>query len=518
MVKFQGQPDQFSAGFKKGFWMHSMRLSHARTMDSVIFEWTRLFSMASNALHTPRRLRVPGAVRIRYMALAMASLLAGCANPVPSSAVRSAVPFGGLATVVSDQAPGADPLSQWWQRFNDPLLTALVTQALQANTSVRAAQAALQQSRALRDVRQASMLPGATASTSAQRNQTDSGSASSSFRIGLDASWEPDVFGGRNAALSATESDAQAAQASLGDVRVSVAAEVALAYIQLRGLQSQWQIARNNLASQQETLQLTTWRAQAGLASSLEVEQARAASEQTAAQIPSLQSGQDKTRHSLAVLTGQSPITLNTPLEAVVAIPQAADDLALNIPANTLRQRPDVRAAEHRMEAALARVAVADAAQYPNFSIGGSVGLNALTLSGLAQGAGTVSALLASISMPLFDGGATRSQRLAQEAALEQARASYQAAVLTALKDVQDALVTLRHDRDRRAHLRDAAIAASNAALLAQQRYSSGLIDFQTVLQTQRNLLTAQDAAASSSADISADHVRLYKALGGGWN
>lgn len=417
---------------------------------------------------------------------------------------------------ISSAAPGS--LAQWWQRFNDPLLDDLIERALQNNTSVQTAQAALQQARALRDVKTAGMLPGVSASTSAQRSQSGSQDASNNFRIGLDASWEPDIFGGKRSALNAAQADAQAAQVTLADVQVSIAAEVALAYIQLRGQQAQLMIARSSLVNQDETLQITDWRAQAGLITSLEVEQARTASEQTRAQIPALEASMAKTRHSLAVLTGQAPGALESHLAAFLPVPQAADDLALSIPAQTLRQRPDVRVAEHRIEAALARVSVADAARYPSFSISGSLGLNALTLAALTNGGSVIGALTGGISVPLFDGGAGRAQVLAQEAALEQARVGYQAVVLTALKDVEDALVALQGDRARLVHLQNAATAAANSDLLARQRYASGLIDFQTVLQTQRALLTTQDSVASTRADISADHVRLYKALGGGWN
>ncbi len=429
-----------------------------------------------------------------------------------------AVPTAWSTAAPPTGAATARSLAQWWQKFNDPLLSALVTQALQANTSVRSAQAALQQSRALRDVQSAGLLPRLSASTSAQRSKSSDMEASNSFRAGLDASWEPDVFGGKRSALNATEADAQATQATLADVQVSVAAEVALAYIQLRGQQAQLVIARNNLESQTETLQITDWRAQAGLTTSLEVEQARTASEQTGAQIPTLEANIAKTGHSLAVLTGRTPGALQMQLTSPLAIPQADEDLALSIPAQTLRQRPDVRAAEHRISAALARVSAADAARYPSFSISGSLGLSALTLGALTSGASVASALLGGISVPLFDGGAARAQVQAQEATLEQTRAGYQSVVLTALKDVEDALVALQGDRARLVRLQNAATAADNAALLAQQRYTSGLIDFQIVLQTQRSLLTAQDSVASTSADISADHVRLYKALGGGWN
>ena len=474
--------------------------------------------MASPKFESP--LLRQGAPRALAFAIALVGTLGGCASwsPKTHALPELAVPPEWSTTVSTTPAASADSLVQWWQRFNDPLLSTLVTQALQANTTVRSSQAALQQSRALRDVKNAGLLPNLSASGSAQRNQSGSGAGSNSFRAGLDASWEPDVFGGKRSTLSAAEADAQVAEATLADVQVSVAAEVALAYIQLRGQQAQLMIARDNLTSQKDTLQITDWRAQAGLITSLEVEQARTASEQTSAQIPTLEASVAKTRHSLAVLTGQTPGALQTVLAPTVAIPQAAEELALSIPAKTLRQRPDVRAAEHRISAALARVSAADAARYPGFSISGSVGLNAVTLGALTNGASVVSALLGSISVPLFDGGAAKAQVEAQEAALEQSRVSYESVVLTALKDVEDALVALAGDRARLVRLQGAATAAGNAALLAQQRYTSGLIDFQTVLQTQRTLLTTQDNVASTSADISADHVRLYKALGGGWN
>ena len=251
--------------------------------------------------------------------------------------------------------------------------------------------------------------------------------------------------------------------------------------------------------------------------SSLDVEQAVAATEQTRAQIPSLQTSLEQSRAGLAVLTGQAPGSLQGAWTATAPVPQAGADLALAIPARTLRQRPDIQAAEYRISAALARVAQADAARYPSFNIGGSLGLRALTVSALGNGASVVSSLLAGISVPLFDGGAARAQVQAQQAALESARISYEAAVLTALKDVENALVSLQGNRERMARLGDASQAAANAELLARQRYTSGLIDFRTVLDAQRTLLSTQDALEITRASVSADLVRLYKALGGGW-
>lgn len=444
--------------------------------------------------------------------------LNGCASVAPQSAPFAAVDIPAAWSAADPSATtDTSSLSQWWLRFDDPLLGNLVNQALQANTTVKSAQAALRQARALRDVSAAGLLPAVGSSASAQRSTSGSNDATNNFRVGLDASWELDIFGANRSALDASNAAVQASAASLGDVQVSIAAEVALGYITLRGAQARLAIADENLASQLETLQITQWRLQAGLVTSLEAEQARAAAEQTRAQLPALQTSIAQTRHALAVLTGQPPAALATLLATMSPVPQAADGLVLSIPAETLRQRPDVRAAEQQVAAAIARVAQADAARMPNFKLGGSLGLNALTLGSLTNGASVVSSLLASVSMPVFDGGALRAQVRAQQAALAQAGAAYQATVLTALKDVEDALIALRGDRERLLRLQHAAEAASNAALLARQRFSSGLVDFQTVLETQRTQLNTQDSVASAGADLSADHVRLYKALGGGW-
>jgi outer membrane protein, multidrug efflux system len=463
-------------------------------------------------------------VRLRPIGWAVAGVavvaLWGCASRVPLDAALPPTPeLSAWSASAAAQPAGQTPteLAQWWTRFNDPLLGTLVAQALQANTDLRSAQAVLRQARAQRDVQQAGLGPNIGASASAQRSKSGSNAASSNFSAGFDASWEADIAGGNRSALSAAEADARAAAASLANVQVSLAAEVAVTYIELRGLQARLAIAGSNLAAQTETLQIARWRAQAGLASSLDVEQAVAASEQTRAQIPVLQTSLAQARNGLAVLTGQAPGALQAALGEAAPVPQASADLALSIPAQTLRQRPDVRAAEQRINAALSRVAQADAARYPSFNLSGSLGLRALTLGTLTNGASVVRSLLASVSAPLFDGGAARAQVRAQEAALEQARLNYEAAVLTALKEVQDALVSLQGNRERRASLQGAADAAANAELLARQRYASGLIDFRTVLETQRTLLSTQDGVESTRASVSADLVRLYKALGGGW-
>ena len=452
--------------------------------------------------------------------LGLALLLQGCAHraPVASESPGAALPVAWNAPLPAGVAvlPQADDLARWWERFGDPQLSALVAQALQAHPSALSAQAALRQARAQARVQAAGMLPDVSLSGSAQRSRSG-GQTGNSFQVGLDAGWEPDLFGRLDAGVQASEADARAAQASLEQVHVSLSAEVALQYISLRSLQQRLAIAQRNLETQQQSLQITDWRVQAGLATSLVAEQARAAAEQTAAQVPQLQANLAQAHHALAVLTGQAPAALDAALAAPQAVPQPSQALALDIPADTLRQRPDVRVAQERVQAALARVSQADAARYPSLRLSGSLGLRALTLGALGDSASLVHSLLGSVAVPLFDGGATQAQVQVQQAALEQARQAYQLAVLTALKEVEDALVALQGEAARLAHLQQAAQAAGNAALLAQQRYASGLIDFASVLETQRTQLATQDALATSQANLGSNHVRLFKALGGGW-
>lgn len=455
---------------------------------------------------------------LRLSAVVFVFFLSACVSPPPGSV--ASLPFevpGAWSATESSQSPGVSAAAVWWSRFDDPLLGRLVSEALLSNTSISSARAALRQARALRDVAAAGLQPVLGSSASAQRGKSGGNRAANTFNVGLDASWELDVFGANRSALASSEALAGASAATLGDVQVSIAAEVAIGYIALRGAQARLAIAQNNLASQLDTLQITQWRLQAGLTTSLEAEQARAQAEQTRAQLPVLQTSIAQGSHALAVLTGQPPAALSALLAAVGAVPQASGLLALDFPAETLRRRPDVRAAEYKVSSASALVAQAHAARAPDFRLGGSLGLNALRLASLGNGRAVVTSLLASVSLPLFDGGAARAKITAQQAALDQAQSAYAATVLAALKDVEDALVALRNDRDRLSSLQRAADAAANAALLASQRYASGLIDFQTVLETQRTRLGTQDSVVGASADVSTGHVRLYKALGGGW-
>jgi outer membrane protein, multidrug efflux system len=463
-------------------------------------------------------LHIVTAQRVRLAAPALLALLSACAGLVPQRPGEPpAIDVPAAWSSSRDGIEGRTATREWWQAFNDAQLTSLVERSLRANTDVQVAVANLRQARSLITVQNATLLPQLDASGSAQRSKSSGAPASSLFRAGFDASWEPDLFGANRAGLDATRADALASAASLGDVQVSIAAEVATSYLQWRGTGVRLNVAQENLKLQDETLQIAQWRAQAGLGTSLEVEQARAAAEQTRAQIPLLEATLAQTANSIAVLTARAPGHLPE-LSRIGEAPVAPDGIAVTIPADTLRQRPDVRRAEADVRAAASRATQADAQRYPSFALSGNIGLSALTLGALGASGSGAAALLAGVSMPLFNGGALKAQVDARDAALAGAGSAYHGTVLTALKDVEDSLVALKSAQERRTTLQRATEAADNASLIARQRYGSGLIDFQTVLDTQRTQLSTQDSLASARTDVATAQVRLVKALGGGWS
>jgi NodT family efflux transporter outer membrane factor (OMF) lipoprotein len=441
-------------------------------------------------------------------------LLAGCA-PVGPAYVPPQLPLPSSWSNAAAPPVKADDLGRWWVRLGDPMLSDLVARAMQANADLRSARARLREARARRALASAQRAPAVGASASAAFSRSsESDVTQETYKAGFDAGWEIDVFGGQRRALEGAEADLQASDASVDATRVTLAAEVARNYVELRAFQKRLEIARSNLMGQSETLQLTEWRAQAGLVSSLDVEQARANREQTRAQIPSLQTSVAEAQHRLAILLGVAPGTLNGQLAAAAPIPQPPEAIAAGIPADVLRQRPDVRAAERTLAAETARIGLAEAARYPSFNLTGSIGVDAF---GIGVGSTVTRSLAASVAATIFDGGRLKQQVETQRAVQERAQVSYESIVLTALEDVENALVGLSNARARRAALTEATDAARNAALYARHRYRGGLIDFQTVLDTERSVLSLEDGLATSEADGVLAVIQLYKALGGGW-
>ncbi|KPF44568.1 hypothetical protein D621_18945 [beta proteobacterium AAP51] len=437
-------------------------------------------------------------------------------GPAPASWQAAQAAGAGAATPTD--------LAAWWARFDDAALSRWAQRAQQGSPRALAAEAAWRQAVAQSQAAAAGLAPTLGFSASATRNTRGLQGDGTEERLqtALEARWVPDVFGAAGSALAAAQAQQQASLARWGDVQVQLAGEAALAYIDLRAQQLRLVLAQDTLASQQQTLQITGWRQQAGLVSSLELAQARAAVAQNQALLPALQAAIAQSRHTLALLAGLPPAAGSDAEDergppTLPTLPTAAEDLVLHIPAQALRQRADVRAAEHEVAAALARVGEAQAQRWPSFALAGSIGLSALTLGALGDGASALSTLLASVSLPLFDGGARRAGVQVQQAALQQAQAQYRSTVLGALKEVEDVLVALQGERVRLVALRSAAAAAAQAAALAGQRYRSGLADFQTVLETQRTTFSAQEAVLNTRADEARRHVQLYRALGGGW-
>jgi NodT family efflux transporter outer membrane factor (OMF) lipoprotein len=474
-------------------------------------------------------------VRKAYsLILLVLPILSGCLSIGPD--YRAPVPEAPAAWSrlegPADNATAPD-LGRWWHNLGDPLLSDIVRQALDANLDLRNAQARLREARARRAVALAGFFPAVDASGSRSRSQssreTGSGMTRELYSGSLDASWELDVFGGTRRGFEAAEADFESSLAELHAAQVTVAAEAALSYVEMRALQERLRIARDNLASQTETLQLTQWRAQAGLVDSQDVAQARSNREQTLAQVPALETSLAETQHSLEsrARAAHGPVVVlynnNHPQsgghttcspDVLVSGPNASG----RHPGRHIAPAPDIRAAERALAAETARVGVAEAARYPSFNISGSIGLEALTFRALGGGDAGTSSLLAGITVPIFEAGRLKNQVEIQDAVREQALVAYEKAVLTALQEVENALVSLTRSRERAQALGDATDAARNAADMARLRYASGLIDFQSVLDTERSVRTIEDSLASARADGVLALIRLYKAMGGGWS
>lgn len=453
-----------------------------------------------------------------FLLLALTAALAACSTP--SAPPDTAVVVPDLPASWHAPSPAdtpADTLSGTaWKGFADPLLPQLVDEALAANLDLRSAAAALARARALRDLAAASQGLQLGSGASAARNRNAAGSGNT-LRLGLDASWEADVFGANAAATAAAQADADAAAATLRATRLQVAAETALAYVQWQGVRQQLRVAEASLASQQQTLALVQARLKAGLAGTLELETATATLEQTGARVPALRQTLTQAEHALAVLLGLPPAALGPRLAAApLSLPLVPELPAVGVPAQLLQRRPDLRAAERKAASALATLSQQQAARKPGFTLSGSLALQAATLSGLGGSGALLAGVASAVNWTLLDGGAGEARVAAQQAALDSARITWQAAVLAALQDVEDSLSALATGRERVVALLRASASADEALALARHRWQAGLVDYGTLLDAERTALSAADSLASARTDAASSHIRLLKALGGG--
>ncbi len=467
-------------------------------------------------------------------------LLASCATPSgPRSLSDStiAVPASWQNTSAANtnqpaQTAAADNLSAWWTRYNDPVLNQLISNALQTSPDIRTALSKIAQSRATRGVTKSDLLPslsaGASAGTSRKEDHTTdphTTTSAQSYSVSLDASWELDLFGKNYQSLKAADADLAQTEQNFHAAQVSLAAEVAAAYVSLRSSETQLDVVQETLRTRAETTQITEWRAQSGSASALELQQAISTLEQARASIPSLQQTVTQTRNQLTLLSGLAPGALDKLLAPAASATGAAyvsripksDTPAVSIPADILRQRPDIRAAEYGFAAAVARLKSAERERLPSLKLTGSLSLESIKAGRLFDPSTTVASALGSLTAPIFAGGRIKQNIVIQNELTKQSLIAYESAVLSALTDVENALVSLQRNTERISILNHAAAAAREAAELAAIQYKAGQVDLTTVLDTQRTQLSLEEQQVSATADHTTAQIQLYKALGGGW-
>lgn len=419
---------------------------------------------------------------------------------------------------IADPAPVSADITQYWTLLNDPLLTSFVEQAILQNRDLAQSAARLDQARASLVQARAGYLPSLSATGGINRDIGDLARDGVQFSLGADAAWEMDLFGQISGNVAAAEGELAAQGYSLADLQRLIVGQVAIATINARATAEQLDIARSTLAYQNDNLQIARWRNQAGLVSSLDVEQARAQRAQTAATIPLLESSLTATANSISTLIGEAPGRV---LAAIVAdepepVPSPPMLAGFEAPAEVLRRRPDVRAAEASLFASTARIGVARAQLLPLVRLSGSIGTGAATAGNLFDI--ITGGLFAGVSQLIFDGGRTAAQVDIAEAGADASLAAWEQSILNALEDVETAAVDQRTADERVAINEEALDAADNSALLARSQYQAGLTDFRTLLTAENQLLSARNQLVSAQADRAIAFVRLTQALGGGWS
>ena len=473
----------------------------------------------------PIRQKFPGVFSLTLTAWLAVVFLSGCMVGPNFQPPHTTLPDDWAGSTVEPRTTTAaeKELSRWWTLFDDPTLVELVDSAVRSNLDLKQAEARIRQARAARGVAAAGMGPTVDATGTYQRSRStgagkSNGMISNQYQTGFDAGWELDIFGGVRREIEAADSDLQAARETRRDVLVTLTAEVARNYIDLRAYQQRIAIARQNLAAQEHSADLTRQRFQGGFAGGLDVANAEAQVASTAAQIPLLESSARQLIYSLSVLLGMAPAGLLPELSPPEVIPPAPPSPPPGVPADLLRRRPDIRRAEAEIHAATARIGVATADLFPKFNILGSAGLRSSDFNSWFDWAARVWAFGPSVSWNVFDMQRTRSDIELQKALQDQALIAYRQTVLSALQDVENALIASTKEEEHRRSLVQAVEANRKAVDLATMLYTQGQTDFLNVLNAQRSLLVSEDALVQSTGTVSTNLVSLFKALGGGWD
>lgn len=478
------------------------------------------------------------AICLCALCAATALLTTSCSSNAPEPDPNAPTVMGGVTIpdnwqnrgeeVVAEQAApteaeAAGPqLAVWWRQFDDPVLDSLIAAALEGSPGIRTALSRIEESRARRGIALSPLLPtlnGRVTGSGSQRRDHENHTTTNSqnYTASLNMSWELDIFGKQQLALDAASADLLQTEENFYAAQVSLVAEVAEAYVQLRAAQAQLRVLYRNIAARAQTTELTLWRAQAGDVSEMEAQQAQSTLEQARAAIPSVEQNIALARNRLALLCGLAPGAFDSLLEAEAPVPVAPVQIAIGIPLETLRQRPDVRASEQALLAATFRTRSAERERLPSISLSASIGVEALRAGRLFSPEATAASLLGGLTAPLFQGGRIMETIAASEAQQQQAMIGYELVILTALSEVENALIGVRQNTDRLDILRRATASADMAATLAAQKYEAGQTDLLTVLEAQRTQLSLEEQAVNTSASLTTSHIQLYKAMGGGW-
>ena len=435
---------------------------------------------------------------------------------------------GKPTSVPTSQAsePTTQPVNtaRWWTAFNDPTLTRLIEESTTSNLDVRQSEARIRQARATRGISTAAYYPTVDSSANFSRSRgsnfgtsNTSNKASNLYQAGFDASWELDVFGGVRRDVEAADADIVAAYEDRRDVLISLTAEVATNYLDLRGFQRRIAIAKNNLVLQQHNSDIARRRFNAGVVSGLDLANAEAQMAATSSQIPTLEQSARQSIYSLSVLLGKEPGALTAELSSDAPIPTTPPAVPVGLPSELLRRRPDIRRSEAQLHAATARVGVATADLYPKFSLTGSFGVQGRKAKDLGDWDNRFWNIGPAVSWPVFDAGRIRSNIAVQNALTDQAVLTYSQSILTALQDVENALTAYAKEQQHRQALTQTVVAYRRALDLATRLYNNGETDFINVIAAQGSLFNAEDSLVQSDRTVAANLVALYKALGGGW-
>ena len=420
---------------------------------------------------------------------------------------------------------GESPIHKWWETFDDPILVDLIHEAQAANLDLEQAVGRIREARALRRIAGGDKVPDLSVGGSGQRQQLSDNlipelgplDPNSIYTLTFDSTWELDFFGRIRRQIESADATYQASIEDYRDVLVTLFGEVARNYFDVRELQQRIQYAEENIKAQQNTLKLTQDRFDAGLVSALDIAQAESNLANTEAQVPIYQAGLQAALNRLAVLLGAPPGTLHDDLAEPRPIPSPPDEVAVGLPADLLRQRPDVRRAERDLAAQTARIGVATADLYPRFSLSGFLGLQSGSGGDFISGDSVTWGINLPFVWQIFSGGRVRGNIDLEKARTEQLVSFYEQTILIALEDVETSLANYEQEKQRRERLLEAVDASQRSVELVRTQYMAGLTNFQNVLDSERSLTNQQDALAESEGFIVKSLASVYKALGGGW-